>query len=529
MEKTRGGISTVIANYRASDQTADFDVTFIPTHCDGGRLSKAAVAARALLRTTLGALTKAPDIIHVHVGDFPSLYRKALVMLPYLLRRNRRILHFHGAAFLDQYAALTPRRQALVRRILGYFDLVICLSDSWRQEIEATFAPRRTVVLPNAVHMPQRASAPRADSAPLELLFLGLIGPRKGVFDLLDAVERAVARGADVRLSIGGNGEVDRLRERLATSPALADRVRYLGWVTAEDRDAAFASAHAYVLPSYAEGMPMSVIEAMSYGLPVITCPVGGIPELVEDGTTGALVAPGAVDSLADAICRLASDETLRQSQGAAAADRVRRDFELGAHVKRITGLYREVLSPAKMPSDRFGEVPVSFREALRGDRVRNKKNSKGLLIAAFFRLAQASHRLGARHRALRIITIIPVTLYKLIVDYVLTVYLPPSAKIGPGLVIFHGYAIVINENAVLGRNVTIRQSVTIGAKNDAGTDAPTIGDDVDIGAGAVVIGPITVGNGAVIGAGAIVVHDVAPGEVVVGNPARPISSHKPN
>jgi len=345
LDDTRGGISTVVSNYRGSELARAFEMTFIQTHADGSRVKKLAVAGRALMQAVRLVLHRPPDMIHVHVGDFPSLYRKAAVILPLLMRRTKSILHFHGANFMVEYARLPHGRRRFVRWFLRRFDVVLCLSESWRRDLTAEFGLSQTVVLPNAVSVPALQSPGRTSpEEPLELLFMGLIGERKGLFDLLEAMEVACRRGVEVRLAIGGNGDVERLTGRLSASPALAGRVRYLGWIGGKEREQAFLSAHTYVLPSYAEGMPMSVLEAMSYGLPVVSCPVGGIPELVDD-RSAILVQPGDTERLADAICRLAKDETARREMAQAAADRVRAHFDLHHHNTRLASIYRALHS----------------------------------------------------------------------------------------------------------------------------------------------------------------------------------------
>lgn len=158
--------------------------------------------------------------------------------------------------------------------------------------------------------------------------------------------------------------------------------------------------------------------------------------------------------------------------------------------------------------------------EELKADLRRNGTNTKGKIIAIAFRTAQAAWRAG-RGRPLVRIAVLPVlALYKFVVDYVFGTYLPPSTQIGPGFVVFHGYALVVNEKSVIGENVTVRHCVTIGGRSGP-DDCPRIGNGVDIGVGALIIGPIQIGDNAIIGAGAVVLKDVPAGAVVVGNPAR--------
>jgi putative colanic acid biosynthesis acetyltransferase WcaB len=152
-----------------------------------------------------------------------------------------------------------------------------------------------------------------------------------------------------------------------------------------------------------------------------------------------------------------------------------------------------------------------------------NRGNSKGRLVLVLFRLAQACRELP---HPWWLLTIPYLAFYRLTVEWSLGIELRFKTKVGPGLRLYHGMGLVIHEGTVLGAGCVLRQNTTIGNKA-AGTEAddacPMIGDGVDIGANAVVLGPISVGDGAVIGAGSVVVKDVPPGAVVVGNPARVI------
>ncbi|MBP8822100.1 MAG: serine acetyltransferase [Flavobacteriales bacterium] len=149
-----------------------------------------------------------------------------------------------------------------------------------------------------------------------------------------------------------------------------------------------------------------------------------------------------------------------------------------------------------------------------------NRGNPKGRLVMACFRLL---HLL--RQSVFTVALFLPLfLLYRLLVEWVLCIELPWKTRIGPGFRLDHGQALVVNDGTVFGAGCTVRNSTTIGNKksNDGSfSRAPIFGDRVDIGANAVIIGPITIGDDVAIGAGAVVVHDVPAGHVAVGNPAR--------
>jgi glycosyltransferase involved in cell wall biosynthesis len=197
------------------------------------------------------------------------------------------------------------------------------------------------VVIYNPVQLPSTIT-PFETRETHTLLFLGRLGERKGSYDLLRAVASISDDFPDLKLLMGGDGEIEKIRVE-AQRLGIADKVELLGWVRGPDKTALLTRASVYVLPSYNEGLPMSVLEAMAAGLPVISTPIGGIPEAVTDGVEGNLVKPGDVDAFSAALRRLLSDPSLRRQMGEAARLKVETVFSMDRIVPQIEALYREL------------------------------------------------------------------------------------------------------------------------------------------------------------------------------------------
>jgi glycosyltransferase involved in cell wall biosynthesis len=193
--------------------------------------------------------------------------------------------------------------------------------------------------LPNAVALrdvPSRA----ADSGPLRILFAGRIGDRKGTFDLLRAFARLAPKFPAATLVCAGDGEGEKLKQ-LAAQLGVADRLECPGWLNAEQMADELRRASIFALPSHHEGVPIALLEAMSHSLPVLTTPVGGIPEVVESDRNGIMVAPGDVEAIELALEKLLQSSTERQRLGAAARATIAERYSLDSTIERLAALYR--------------------------------------------------------------------------------------------------------------------------------------------------------------------------------------------
>jgi glycosyltransferase involved in cell wall biosynthesis len=172
-------------------------------------------------------------------------------------------------------------------------------------------------------------------------LCIGRLSEQKGQLLLVEAVHRLVSRGVNLTIDIVGDGEMRPPIEDLIRRYALQDRVRLLGWQTEDEVRQHLLDCRALVLPSFAEGLPVVLMEALALGRPVITTPVAGIPELVEPNTNGWLVVPGSVESLERALSEAiaASGERL-SAMGAAGAEVVAREHNVLHEARKLADLH---------------------------------------------------------------------------------------------------------------------------------------------------------------------------------------------
>lgn len=339
---TMGGISSVVNAYRAAGLFERQQVHYVATHGDGNAMRKLQLAAYAMLRVLGLLLAGKICLAHIHISSRASFWRKLIISLPLIVARKPIVLHLHGSEFHifhDEECSSHARR--LVRWFFERSARVIVLSESWLDWARSRFPNARVVLIHNPVSLPAESDFEAHGSA--TLLFLGRIGQRKGAYDLIPAVAKLLPEFPNLRLIMGGDGELETAR-RMAESLGIAAHLELVGWVTGSAKQELLGQASVYVLPSYYEGLPMSVLEAMAAGLPVVSTRVGGIPEAVRDGEDGFLIGPGDLDALVDRLRTLLADASLRRRMGASARTRVQQFFATEVIVPRIEALYTELL-----------------------------------------------------------------------------------------------------------------------------------------------------------------------------------------
>lgn len=293
----RGGIGAVLEEYAANIQPFNFLASYKP----GGWLSIGWHYIKFLFSFTRYLIVNRQiKIVHIHTSSYGSFIRKSLVVLIAKLFGKKTIMHIHGSEFQVFYHK-TGVLKGVVRKILNLNNLIICLSPQWVDFFSKFIPAEKLVVLNNPVSGKYKLEKKKADNK-IQFLFLGRIGQRKGIFDLVSAInELPVEKRNRMRLVAGGDGEIDKLTS-LVKQFSLEENVIYAGWVTGTKKAELLSASDVYILPSYNEGLPISILEAMTGLLPVISTPVGGITEIVRDNENGILVQPGDVKAIKSAI-----------------------------------------------------------------------------------------------------------------------------------------------------------------------------------------------------------------------------------
>ena len=272
-KKTKGGMTAVLVSY---DKYIE-NMRFIPTWKLGNKLVKSWYALQALVRTWfLLTFEKRIKIVHIHGAANASFDRCKLFIRLAKKCGKKVILHEHAADFVEYY-----------------YD-----SDD-KQGITDTL---KIHVLNNIVSPPEIAPDKHTEDGKLHLMYMGEISKRKGGFDLLKAIVDNKEYFADKLLLRMGGNEVDGDIKAYIRENGLESFVTYEGWIAGQKKIDCLNWEDVYILPSYNEGLPIAILEAMAYSHPIISTPVGGIPEVIKTGENGILVKPGDTVAITEAI-----------------------------------------------------------------------------------------------------------------------------------------------------------------------------------------------------------------------------------
>ena len=296
----------------------------------GGRLSTGNLRRtwHDVRRTWTAA--RGADVVHVHTAGAPDVtaLRAGALALAARLRGARVVVHVHGGK-VQLHLRSTPRR-LVARLALSPAHALVAVSSGGAAALSRAVGADRVRLVDNGVDLSPYGE-PEAPHDPPRLLYVGLLTPRKGVLDLLAASRLLHERGVQHELwLVGGTpdeGAEAEGRVREALGGAGLEHVRVLGELPPDDLPAVYAQADLLCLPSWWEAMPLSVLEAMAAGLPVVASDVGDVARVVEHDRTGLVVPARDVPALAKALEHLLTDPELRVAWGRAGRERVRSRF----------------------------------------------------------------------------------------------------------------------------------------------------------------------------------------------------------
>lgn len=275
---THGGVSTVLLAHEQTAEWHRYGCRWIATHRSGPKAVKLLYLFSGLGRYLL-RLPRC-KVVHAHIGEAPSAIRKRIFLNLAKKIGKKTVVHVH---VFDTESTIYGAHGDVYKNLFDMADKVVVLSEIWKKAlVDFGVQADKVEVIYNPC-IKKNAVAYSASAHARTILAAGVLSARKGYADLIKAFAKVAGAHPGWRLVFAGSGEIGQ-GKALAESLGIADRVDFPGWVAGDYKDRLFREASVLCLASYAEGFPMAVLDAWSYGLPVVATPVGSLPEFARDG-----------------------------------------------------------------------------------------------------------------------------------------------------------------------------------------------------------------------------------------------------
>lgn len=333
----KGGMTTVVDNYYKYGLDKEINLKYIETINDKGKLSKFIMEKIGKIKFYKNI--NKYDIVHIHMASRRSSFRKGKFARIAKKKGKKVIVHIHGAEYKKFYNECNNNQKKYVRKTLNIADKIIVLSEEWKEYFDNLVDNKtKVVVIYNSIVIPEDFEK---NVNTQKLLFLGRIGHRKGIYDLIDVIEKLILIYPNLKLYIGGDGEINKLC-KVIDEKQLNDNVKYIGWVDESKKEKYLKESSFYILPSYNEGMPMSVLEGMAYKNITISTNVGGIPRVIKNNENGIIIEPGDKEKLFSELNSLLMDEEKRELLSFNARKRIEDKFNISSIIKKLMEMYND-------------------------------------------------------------------------------------------------------------------------------------------------------------------------------------------
>ncbi|WP_029319904.1 glycosyltransferase family 4 protein [Butyrivibrio sp. AE3004] len=341
----KGGIAAVTSGYYNSRLEKDFDITYVESYRDGGKFSKLIKALKAYREFRKVLKTNRPDVVHVHSSFGPSFFRKYPIIHMAHKAGIPIVNHIHGSALDELYTNAPAWKKRMVEKSYGECTRLIVLSEDWKKKISAIVPADKIEVIPNySVIVPEMISdkVMQERFEKKQILYLGRFDDLKGVVDIPAIADIVKKEFPEARFVLGGTGETQPTENEIKRLH-LEDTVILPGWIRGDEKIKLLKESSIFLLPSHMEAMPMSILEAMGYALPIVSCEVGGIPRVVSKDINGKLYKPKDVTGMASGIISYFSDKASWEEASRQSLKLADEGYSFDSHIDKIEKIYREV------------------------------------------------------------------------------------------------------------------------------------------------------------------------------------------
>jgi glycosyltransferase involved in cell wall biosynthesis len=339
----RGGIGATLFIYNSNISKFQQSVSFRPLN----NFFKVFVFILGLINFLKYLLLNLSiKIIHIHGSHGASVYRKYIYFFigKYIFKKKI-IYHIHSGTFDFHYVNGSYFYRKMCESLIRKSDSVFVLSQVWKKIIISLFSPQNIAIINNVIENNNYLKDYSKRKEKIHILFLGRIGPNKGIYDLLQTIYLNKSKFKEyIQLYVGGDGEIEYLKNQINLLE-LSGCVEYIGWVADSKKNHFLEISDILILPSYNEGLPISILEAMSYGMPIIASNVGGIPEVVTNMWNGRIVTPGNIDQIYDAIEFYIKNPDKIANHGKNSLSKIQ-EFYPESVFPKLENIYKSILDP---------------------------------------------------------------------------------------------------------------------------------------------------------------------------------------
>lgn len=337
-KSVKGGMTSVVNGYYDAGLNKMVDLKYISSIYGNNRIKKGIAEIKGIIKFKQNI--KKFDIVHIHMSSKRSVYRK-IIYIKIAKKYNKKVVvHAHGSEFKKFYEQCTEKQKKYIKESFKLIDVLIVLSEEWKEYYKKICDENKIKIIYNGTRIPKNLVK---DYTSDYALYLGKFGERKGIYDLIDVTEKIAKKYDSFVLYAGGDGEIDKVN-KIVEEKGLQNHIKVLGWIGKEEKEKYLKKCSIFILPSYNEGMPMALIEAMAYRNASISTNVGGIPKVIDNNKNGIMIEPGNKTELYNVIEKLIVDKQFKEKIAVAGYEKAKEKFNIENNIKEVYNIYVELM-----------------------------------------------------------------------------------------------------------------------------------------------------------------------------------------
>ncbi|MGO4969938.1 glycosyltransferase family 4 protein [Streptococcus alactolyticus] len=344
-ESVHGGITSVIKQILDHEWTeGEVDIRFLPSYKGGNVVNKIFYFAVTVFRLVGICCFEKPDVVHIHMSHHGSFDRANILSNICKSANIPVIVHLHGSEFEKYYEECNLSKRKKIESFFNDCNAVIVLGDKWKKFIQKISPKAVIYVFNNSIQIPEKFELKDRDE--VRFLFLGVLFERKGVMDLLKSIDslnqEGILKSKSPKFIIAGTGPEEERLKKYELENNISNYVEFVGWIDGKEKKNYLETCDILILPSYNEGLPIAILEALSYGMPVVSTDVGSISEAVHDHLNGFLFNPGDVTLLSAHLKKLIMNKDLRCKMSIESRKLAEMYFDDKKYFIRLEALYKK-------------------------------------------------------------------------------------------------------------------------------------------------------------------------------------------